>query len=607
MTSMNKNPFQITTPEDLTAEDAVKLFVDVFTDFTQITDPGHLFLKGPRGVGKSMMFRYLQPDCQCIVLSKKLCELDYIGIYIPLKNTNLALTELRRFENKHASAIINEHFMVTYCIMHVLDTLCNEQLYSDIKDCTQLLNYYKHDFVTLLELENLLDESSENTIISLLNLMREQIKGVYRQTVNYIKKNAFCSNINPYTGHLYDFIDYLVPFLSALSNTLSNKSATFYLLLDDAHFLTDTQTKILNTWVASRTSKKVSLKISTQYNYKTYYTVNGATIDTPHDYVEIDIATIYTEGNKTTKSTYYRRVEGIVEKRMKLFNIETPLKEFFPEDEEQEKEIEKIKEKYIQEFDAGRGRGNARTDDARRYARPDFIKRLAGNSKSSMTYSYAGFDQLVNLSSGVIRYFLQQAHTMFAKAQALLGDNVVSISPSIQNEVVRDAANKFLFDELESYEKEGSEVAYPKEDIKKLFNLVQGLGGLFRKLMLSNRSERRVFSIAFLDGISEEAYHVLEIGVQLGYFHKSTIGKKESGSIGRTRLYVLNRRLAPIWTLDPNGFAGYLFVRNDLILKLINDPFTTLKSVNFDSKEEGIQLNLFGDEKDLLPSEDEDD
>ena len=63
------NPFRITTPEDLTAREAVNLFVDVFSDFTQITDPGHVFIKGPRGVGKSMMFRYLQPDCQCLKTS----------------------------------------------------------------------------------------------------------------------------------------------------------------------------------------------------------------------------------------------------------------------------------------------------------------------------------------------------------------------------------------------------------------------------------------------------------------------------------------------------------------------------------------------------------
>ena len=35
---LHENPFKITTPEDLTAEEAVKLFVDVFTDFYQIKE-----------------------------------------------------------------------------------------------------------------------------------------------------------------------------------------------------------------------------------------------------------------------------------------------------------------------------------------------------------------------------------------------------------------------------------------------------------------------------------------------------------------------------------------------------------------------------------------
>ena len=69
---LHENPFKITTPEDLTAEEAVKLFVDVFTDFYQITDPGHVLIKGPRGVGKSMMLRYLEPDCQCLAKGLKL-------------------------------------------------------------------------------------------------------------------------------------------------------------------------------------------------------------------------------------------------------------------------------------------------------------------------------------------------------------------------------------------------------------------------------------------------------------------------------------------------------------------------------------------------------
>ena len=57
------NPFTVKTPEGLAAAEAASLFVDVFTDFYKIRDPGHAMLNGPRGSGKSMMFRYLEPDC----------------------------------------------------------------------------------------------------------------------------------------------------------------------------------------------------------------------------------------------------------------------------------------------------------------------------------------------------------------------------------------------------------------------------------------------------------------------------------------------------------------------------------------------------------------
>ena len=58
------NPFEIKTPEQNSAQDVVDLFVNVFADFKQVLEKGHTFLNGPRGSGKSMMFRYIQPDCQ---------------------------------------------------------------------------------------------------------------------------------------------------------------------------------------------------------------------------------------------------------------------------------------------------------------------------------------------------------------------------------------------------------------------------------------------------------------------------------------------------------------------------------------------------------------
>ena len=123
---LKDNPFKITTPEDLTAEETVKLFVDVFTDFYQVTNPGHVIMKGPRGTGKSMMLRFLEPDCQCLARETEISKLPYIAIYIPLKNTNFSLAELKRFDNKHADAVLNEHLMVTHCFI---------KIFTDIKKC----------------------------------------------------------------------------------------------------------------------------------------------------------------------------------------------------------------------------------------------------------------------------------------------------------------------------------------------------------------------------------------------------------------------------------------------------------------------------------------
>ena len=600
------NPFQITTPESLKADEVAKLFVDVFTDFYQIINPGNVIIKGPRGVGKSMMLRYLEPDCQCLKNNKSISDLDYISIYVPLKDTNFKIAELSFFDNNHAGNLFNEHMMITHCLLRMLR--CLRDNVDDSIDLERLKTFYKKDFLYILDLEDNINYDSFD-LFELFDLMLRKVNEVYKSTIDYITQCSINEKILPYSGHLYDYNYYFIPLVECLSNTISKDGTTFYLLLDDAHFLSLSQTRILNSWVSSKTRRKVSLKISTQYNYKTYYTVNGATIDTPHDYLEVDMATVYTEGSKTNKSKYYKRIYDIVEKRLKLYGIETGVEDFFPCDEEQESRIKEIEKEYNERFDKGQGRGASRTDDARRYARPDYIKSLGGTSKNSHTYSYSGFDQLVNISSGVVRFFLQQSYSMFAEQASKNDKNqtISSISPAIQNEVIRKAASDALFFELDSYAQEGHADSYPKEDIEKLSNLIKGLGGLFRKILISDRSERRVFSIAVSDELSETVKYILSIGIDLGYLHVSTIGRKNAGSIGRTKLYVLNRRLAPIWTLDPNGFAGYLFLQNNVLERAIKNPYQMIDKINIgnDVEEDTVQLSLFDNELEVYESEDE--
>ena len=98
---------------------------------------------------------------------------------------------------------------------------------------------------------------------------------------------------------------------------------------------------------------------------------------------------------------------------------------------------------------------------------------------------------------------------------------------------------------------------------QKLQNLIFSMGFTFHDILVSDRSERRVFSIALSNKPDEEISEVLEFGVQCGYLHEATIGNKEG--TGRTWLYIMNRILSPEFVLDPTGFAGYLFVTNDAL------------------------------------------
>ena len=95
------------------------------------------------------------------------------------------------------------------------------------------------------------------------------------------------------------------------------------------------------------------------------------------------------------------------------------------------------------------------------------------------------------------------------------------------------------------------------------------MGKTFHDILISDRSERKVFSIALTNIPDTELKSVFELGVRLGFLHESYIGNKDGN--GRTLLYVLNRCFAPIFTLDPTGFQGYLFMTNKDLKKALNN------------------------------------
>jgi hypothetical protein len=315
----------------------------------------------------------------------------------------------------------------------------------------------------------------------------------------FAKRVVFDRNV-VYRGALSGFSDFLLPLVTKLTSSSSMPHVPVFIMLDDADNLSVNMQRVVNSWVSMRVVNKVCLKITTQLGYATYRTVDGRLIEYPHDFCEIDIASVYT--NKHDR--FYRRVLEIASRRLQLAGISTDPETFFPADEGQKKKLEEIREQIRAESEARHSKaavsaakvGASRVrDDVIRYAVPRLMRSLAGSSKSSHTFSYAGFSSLVDLSSGVIRWFLEPAARMYDEVSSAKTQPVFSIPSAVQDDVIYTWSKEFAerLQVTNRFESSDESAVREPDDMslhsfghegpiaERLRNLVFALGSFFRK------------------------------------------------------------------------------------------------------------------------------
>jgi len=550
----------------------------------------------------------MRPDCARRRQGCSLRNLSYLGIYIPIKRTEISQTELVFLDRHPARYVFNEHLLCLYFANRMFMELASERFeYGDAKiDAAAFKEWAQNHFFRRLGNKcpekvisqpkgTTSDEAIKKFFKSFCTTIQEHWD-VVEALIRPLPLNA--EGLSKYAGPLLSYHGFLLPLFDALRefNFLPRKPV--YLLVDDADNLNRSQTEILNSWIATRTTSTVCIKASTQLRYKTRLTFGGQRIEAPHDYHDVDVSVLYT----TQREHYLKRLSLIVERRLDvLAKLPPDAKAFFPEDEKQEKEIRQIADELLKQAEEGKGRGGNRPrDDANRYARPEFIRLLGGSRKATHSYSYSGFEQLAHISSGVIRWFLEPAAQMYSAQKSLLKDGYVkAIAPRVQDEKIREFSERFFFEEFAELKKEAKEItkretenpiAKEREtDYERLEFLINAMGKTFFNILTDEkRSERRVFSIALSDRPDEEVQRVLDLGVQEGYFYKTTIGTKTGH--GRTARYVLSRRLAPFFSLDPTSFSGYLFVTSENLRRAMLNQHALLREK--DVPEEDVQMEL---------------
>ena len=603
------NPFSVKTPENLTAKELVDLFVP-YPEFANLQVSGNQFLHGHRGSGKSMMLRMMSPDSQMLVKECRVSALSYFGVYLSIKATELNAPEYTRLEHENGGTVLSEHVLTTKLLSalfqtitsHCIDSLDEHQLLPNLQKFIVEVFYSKLKYAGWGEALPNLSGPELKSIEGALKHSIALIDQIHISTVQYIKRRSFGIAM-PYQGALLGFQDVLIPLVQALAEMQIVPKAPVYFLLDDADNLTEQQTQVLNTWVSYRTTGQLSLKISTQLNYKTYRTTSGMLIEAPHDFSAINFTSVYTG---SIKDRYQKLIADIVKKRLEKHGSESadPY-HFFPEDEEQQAAIRVIADEYKKRWEDGKSGAYRAADDAYRNARPEYMRRLSGSSKQGARYKYAGFEQLIHVSSGIVRFFLEPASRMYTD-QLLKNEGkvVTQILPTIQDQELRNHADQLLLQDFENLEREAtsSNDEFGQEtlkEIQKLRNVVLGVGALFRAHILDeNASQRRVFSFSVSDEIDHQVASILKLGVIHGYFYLDSIGAKSG--FGRKNLYVLTRRLAPAFSLDPSGFSGYLTLTNRTLKEIAERPqsyVNRLRKNGLSILEDSKQMSLLDGER----------
>ena len=619
-----ENPFAVISPEELTAEQANQLFVEMHSDYPEITRFGNTLIMGARGCGKSMLIRCSLPDFLMAREKISFSELPYLAVCVSIKRTSLNLQELHKLDSVHIPYLINEHFLAQNVIMQSFLSLSRNKYEIDLYDAKAYQVFFEKTYMRYLKAAGCKDvvEPDYTSPESFFASLYEHLFLMSCDFVPYITNLLFPENSDfSYDLPLLSYTRFIVPvFTKMLELPGFPKNKPLLIFIDDADNLSMIQTQILNSWLACRTQPTISLKVSTQIGlYKTYLTSTGVLVEAPHDYQEVNISFLYT--TKLAGVNFYKKAIKILVKRLYLNHYiddsalendqtaEAALKSFFPSYQKQEDGISKEAE-YIRIAYKANGRGYRENDDVRRYSIPNYIRRLGGTSKSRRTYRYSGIENIIHLSSGIIRYLLDAAAKMFdiaynsiTEENKRLGKKVEYIPTNIQDDVMRTKADFYLFAELQKGRElsdESYEIATttsPQSSTDKLANLINAMGKTFHEILisgniddpLSGRAERKVFSIALSnpEQIDEELQQVFQLGVRLGFLHRSYIGNKDG--TGRTYLYVLNRCFAPIFTLDPTGFQGYLFMKNDDLRKAIYSG-KELRRIDDDKSDDDIDL-----------------
>jgi len=522
------NPFDIIRTEDFNTD--YNIIAKYFSEpkssyYTNLIRRGNVILFGTRGSGKTMLLKSLYLPVYIEILKKRgkdplTYPFDFIGILINCERyefkifrENIFSYHLKESEErvKHFWKLCMSHYFALLIVEEMLNTVIDygekigldftNSLYNEL--FMQICKICKIDLTTL---------SSSVSFRSLGSLLKDQRKSFWQS----MQQSVLDLDYKRITGQ-FD-LSVVIEVGSVLKRIPPFKDVRFYILLDDFFYpnLADEQQKILLELIRVR-NEPLAFKIATLPGGMVFKDDSGFELMPRGDEFTIESMERADIGRG---SDYYHLVKDIVNNRLKDYKLSA--EQLF-----------------------------AKGGDSTK----DFLAKLKGEvKKGHIRPEYAGFDTLVQMSSGVIRTFLLLANKILdeqlkRESKKRLVSDILPIPVDIQTEIVNTESSLFL-DAIES-----------RESGFRQIGLVQFFGNESRQRLLNNQiaNVHVQFQIKNYEKLKPEAYEILTKAITNNIFHsyKSSHRTTRRGIISIKSL-VLNKLLTPVlripyqdrWTID---------------------------------------------------------
>lgn len=549
-----KNPFTLVTANDLPYEDIPQLFVGEYTDFDTIGKHFDTVLEGQRGTGKTMILRYMAFETQIRVWTdtKKRDASDFfrdptnfVGVYCRLDQGTFDRSDLDAVDSGDRKDCMFEHRFSLYCLSHLLKTL--DSVLKSASITNQGIQRLKQRLSLLLQ-EPQINECLDwpETYYYVQETINRQVAEVDIH-LGSILPGGSPTKFNPWLT----MDNQIVPLLQLLQETLELK-CSFFLLLDDFDVLSSQQQSCVFRTASARKLGLVCFKYGIMsLGKKAILSGEQRTYREGHDYDSMPLDWI----DKGLQRDYIQAVTLITERRLASGNWPriSPDRIFVRWDRGVRYRQE-IKSKMKAEW--GSLPLNKRPTDFdnfwSKYGNARYFQFL---SRKKVHHRYAGYETIIDISSGIYRQYLEICGHIVSKALARgwRPDSGTGISAEDQDDAIREYSRAML-DGLSITAGDTSALLSGKIEVtsKQMLTLVHSLLQLFSDRLHSNIREPEIFCIAIKDDLdaNREAKTILDVAVRESILHRRQADyppKTKGGPSLPT--YMLNRRLAPIRTL----------------------------------------------------------